>query len=55
MNSYGQNKVIFGTDFPILRFQRTIEEIEALNLKPQVLRKLFAENARRVYRLEERA
>ena len=26
MNSYGQDKVIFGTDFPILRFERTIRE-----------------------------
>jgi predicted TIM-barrel fold metal-dependent hydrolase len=54
LNSYGQDKVIFGTDFRILRFQRTLEEIEALNLKPQVRRKLFGENARRVYRLGER-
>jgi predicted TIM-barrel fold metal-dependent hydrolase len=51
MNSYGQDKVIFGTDFPILRFERTIREIEELKLKPQVLRKVFAENTRRVYRL----
>ena len=55
INSYGQDKVIFGTDFPILRFKRTIEEIEALNLKPEVLRKLFAGNARRLYRVGEPA
>ena len=54
LNSYGQDKVIFGTDFPVLRFKRTIEEIEALGLKPQVLRKFFGENARRLYRLSDR-
>ena len=51
INSYGQDKVIFGTDFPILRFERTIREIEELGLKPQVLPKLFAGNVRRLYRL----
>jgi predicted TIM-barrel fold metal-dependent hydrolase len=53
INSYGQDKVIFGTDFPILRFERTVSEIEDLNLKPSVMRKLFIENARRVYRLDQ--
>ena len=28
LNSYGQNKVIFGTDFPVLRFERTVSEID---------------------------
>jgi predicted TIM-barrel fold metal-dependent hydrolase len=51
INSYGQDKVVFGTDFPILRFERTIREIEQLGLKPQVMRKLFAENVRRLYQL----
>jgi predicted TIM-barrel fold metal-dependent hydrolase len=44
--------VIFGTDFPVLRFERTVEEIEELELRPHVMRKLFSENARRVYKLE---
>jgi predicted TIM-barrel fold metal-dependent hydrolase len=54
INSYGQDKVIFGTDFPVLRFQRTIGEIDALGLKPQVRRKFLRDNVRRVYGLEER-
>jgi predicted TIM-barrel fold metal-dependent hydrolase len=52
INTYGQDKVIFGTDFPVLRFERTVEEIEELELRPHVMRKLFSENARRVYKLE---
>ena len=51
INSYGQDKVLFGTDFPILGFERTRAEIEALDLKPGVLRKLLRDNANRVYRL----
>jgi len=51
INSYGQDKVIFGTDYPVLDFQRTRDEIEALGLKDGVLAKLLRENARRLYRL----
>ncbi|MCC6474380.1 MAG: amidohydrolase [Burkholderiales bacterium] len=51
LDSYGQDKVIFGTDFPVLGFERTRAEIEALQLKPQVMRKLLRDNARALYRL----
>jgi len=51
INSYGQDKVLFGTDYPILRFDRTVEEIRNLGLRPEPLRKLLRENANRVYRL----
>ena len=51
IDSYGQDKVLFGTDFPILRFERTLQEIEALGLRPPALRKLLRDNAIRVYRL----
>jgi predicted TIM-barrel fold metal-dependent hydrolase len=52
VNSYGQDKVLFGTDFPILDFERTREEIEALGLKPEAKKKLLRENAVRVYKLK---
>jgi predicted TIM-barrel fold metal-dependent hydrolase len=51
LNTYGQDKVIFGTDFPVLGFARTIQEIEALGLRPDPLRKLMRDNAARLYRL----
>ena len=51
INSYGQNKVLFGTDYPVLDFERTRAEIEALGLKPEVLVKLLRENARVLYKL----
>jgi predicted TIM-barrel fold metal-dependent hydrolase len=42
INSYGQNKVIFGTDFPVLRFKRTVDEVDEFGLKPEVRKKVHA-------------
>ncbi|CAM3973313.1 amidohydrolase family protein [Bordetella muralis] len=55
INTYGSNKVLFGTDFPILDFERTRDEIEALDLRPESKRKLLRDNAIRVYKLNEGA
>jgi predicted TIM-barrel fold metal-dependent hydrolase len=52
INSYGQDKVIFGTDFPVLDFGRTRDEIEALQLRPIPKRKLLRDNVLRIYGLE---
>jgi predicted TIM-barrel fold metal-dependent hydrolase len=49
INSYGQDKVLFGTDFPVLGFKRTMDEVLALNLRPDPLRKFLRDNALRVY------
>ena len=51
INSYGQDKVIFGTDFPVLRFKRTVDEIDAYGLKPGVRRKFMHDNVKRLYKL----
>lgn len=51
LNSYGQDKVMFGTDFPVLSFERMRNEVEALGLKPEVLQKFLRANALRVYGL----
>jgi hypothetical protein len=51
LNSYGQNKVLFGTDFPVLGFKRTREEVEALGLKPEVMQKFLRGNAEQVFGL----
>ena len=52
INSYGQNKVIFGTDFPVLDFERTVNEIYALDFKSEVLDKILRENTKKIYSLE---
>jgi len=54
INTYGQDKVIFGTDFPVLDFERTRNEIEALNLRPVPKRKLLRDNVIRIYKLDQR-
>ena len=53
LNSYGQDKVIFGTDFPVLPFKRTVEDINDLGLKPEARRKLMRDNAIRIYNLKD--
>ena len=52
INSYGQDKVIFGTDFPVLRFKRTVDEIDALGLKPEVRRKFMRDNVLKLYGMD---
>jgi hypothetical protein len=51
VNSYGQDKVVFGTDYPVLDFLRTREEIEALGLREEAKKKLLRDNALRLYKL----
>jgi predicted TIM-barrel fold metal-dependent hydrolase len=51
IDSYGQDKVMFGTDFPVLTFQRMRDEVETLGLREGPKRKFLRENAVRVYGL----
>jgi len=50
MNTRGQDKVLFATDFPFLPFDRCVDTARALDLKPPVLEKYLRDNARRVFR-----
>lgn len=52
INSRGQDKVLFGTDWPVIDFKRATDDIEALELREGPKRKLLVENAVRVYKLE---
>ena len=52
INSYGQDKVMFGTDFPVLGFDRMRHEVEALGLADGPKRKFLRDNAIRIYRLD---
>ena len=52
VNSYGQDKVIFGTDFPVLDFKKTTDDINEIGFKPEVRRKLMRDNAIRIYGLD---
>ena len=52
VDSYGQDKVMFGTDFPVLSFERMRAEVEALGLRPGPRRKFLRDNAIRIYGLK---
>jgi uncharacterized protein len=51
INTFGQDKVIFGTDFPVLDFERTRQEVEDLNLRPEAKKKFLRDNVIRIYKL----
>jgi hypothetical protein len=51
IKSYGQDKVLFGTDFPVLGFERTRQEVETLGIPDQARRKFLRDNALRLYKL----
>ncbi len=43
--TYGQDKVIWATDFPLLSFERTLREIDELGMEPAIKEKLVRTNA----------
>jgi predicted TIM-barrel fold metal-dependent hydrolase len=53
LNSYGREKVLFGTDWPVIDPERAVREIEAMQLRPETIRALMRENALKVFRLPE--
>lgn len=52
IDSWGSDKVLFGTDFPVIGMERARREIDDLDIRPESKRKLLRENAQRVYDLE---
>lgn len=52
LKTYGQDKVLFGTDWPVISPERAIEEISALGLSEQVAEKLLRTNALRLFQLD---
>lgn len=49
INTWGQEKVLFGTDFPVIGIKRAMTEIADLSLREKALPKFLGENAARVY------
>jgi len=54
IKSFGKDKVLFGTDFPVLDFERTMAEIDALGFSDEVRAKFLRDNAVRLYKLDQR-
>jgi predicted TIM-barrel fold metal-dependent hydrolase len=50
-NTLLKDKVLFGSDYPVLSPERWMEEFEKLPIKPEVKQKIFKENAARLLRL----
>jgi uncharacterized protein len=50
-DSYGQDKVIFGTDFPVLGFERTRNEFDNLPIRASSMEKILRYNAERIYKI----
>lgn len=52
LSSYGQDKCIYASDWPLLDFARPLAEARALGLKPEVEAKFLAGNAIRAFGLD---
>jgi predicted TIM-barrel fold metal-dependent hydrolase len=48
-NTYGSDKVLFGTDWPVIDPERAVAEIDALEFRPESHKKLMRENALKVF------
>ncbi len=53
LNSYGQDKVLFGTDWPVIDPERAMTEINAMDLREGAKAKLLRDNALKLFRLPE--
>jgi predicted TIM-barrel fold metal-dependent hydrolase len=53
MNSHGQDKVLFATNFPMLELKKCVDQAVTLDLKPEARAKFLSGNARRVFGLAD--
>ena len=49
-NTYGGQKVLFGTDWPVIDPERAVKEVAALSLKPDNHQLLMRDNALRIFK-----
>ncbi|MGE8413558.1 MAG: amidohydrolase family protein [Pseudomonas sp.] len=52
IRTYGQDKVLFGSNFPQLSLKKCLEQVQALELPPAIADKFLQGNARRVFGLQ---
>ena len=50
---HGQDKVLFGTNYPMITPAKCLEHLDTLGLSPDVSRKFLSENAAKVFKIEE--
>jgi predicted TIM-barrel fold metal-dependent hydrolase len=51
MNSYGADKVLFGTDWPVIDPERAVSEMQAHGFRPEAYDKVMRGNAAKVFKL----
>jgi predicted TIM-barrel fold metal-dependent hydrolase len=51
LNTYGQDKVLFASCFPLTDYDRQMKELDEINLRPEAKRKFLRENAMKVWNL----
>lgn len=51
--TYGQDKVLWATDYPLLTFERTLKELRELGVSDSVYRKLVRDNTLRAFSMDE--
>ncbi|MGE0315812.1 MAG: amidohydrolase family protein [Lautropia sp.] len=51
-NTYGQDKFLFGTDWSVIDPERAMDDIHALNFRPDPLRKIVRDNAIKLFGFE---
>ena len=54
IDSYGRHKVMYGTDYPVLTFDRYRREVDALKLRPESRKMFLRDNAIRIFKLDQR-
>ena len=52
IKTYGQDKVLFGTNFPMLSLEKCVQQVNELGLADDVKAKFLFQNAQRVFKLE---
>jgi len=53
MRKRGQDKVLLGTNYPMLPLKRCVEEVNGLGLDEDIRRKFLRDNAVRIFKLED--
>jgi hypothetical protein len=50
-NTYGQDKFLFGTDWPVIDPIRAMQEVDELGFRPKAKKKILRDNAIRIFHL----
>ncbi|MFN0107326.1 MAG: amidohydrolase family protein [Blastocatellia bacterium] len=52
LKTYGQDKVLFGTNFPMLSLEKCVQQVDELGLAEDVKAKFLFQNAQRVFKFD---